>query len=62
MVNFGLLTAVICWRDGGTPANNNGFRILTALLHGVSQTLRRWTVGATFIRQGDQHVGHWPTL
>jgi len=43
MVNFGLLTAEICWRVWGTPANFNGFRILAALLHGtlavgVSQT------------------------
>ena len=46
MVNFGLLTAEIRWRVWGTPANFNGFRFLTALLHGtllvgVSQTLRR---------------------
>ena len=46
----------------GTPANFNGFRVLTALLHGtvvvgVSQTLRRWTDHATYIRQGDHHVG-----
>jgi len=38
---------------------------LAALLHGilvvgVSQTLRRWTEGATHIRQGGHHVGHWP--
>jgi len=51
----------------GTPANFNGFRILAALLHGtpvlgVSQTLRRWTEGATYIRQGGHHVGHWPTF
>ena len=26
---------------------------------GVSQTLRRWTEGATYIRQGGHHVGHW---
>ena len=25
----------------------------------VSQTLRRWTEGATYVRQGDHHVGHW---
>jgi len=31
------------------------------LVVGVSQTLRRWTEGATYIRQGDHHVGHWPT-
>jgi len=67
MVNFGLLTAEICWRVWGTPANFNGFRALAALLHGtlvvgVSQTLRRWTEGATYIRQGGHHVGHWPTF
>ena len=44
MVNFGLLTAEICWRVWGTPANFNC--VLSALLHGtlvvgVSQTLRR---------------------
>jgi len=48
MVNFGVLTAEIRWRVWGTPCNFNGFRVLTALLHGtlvvgVSQTLRRWT-------------------
>jgi len=37
--------------------------ILTALLHGnrvvgVSQTLRRWAEGATYIRQGGHHVVH----
>jgi len=46
MVNFGLLTAEICWRVWGTPANFNGFRVLAALSHstllvGISQTLRR---------------------
>jgi len=65
MVNFGLHTAEICWRVWGTPANFNGFRILSALLHGtlvvgVSQTLRRWTAGTIYIRQGGHHVGHWP--
>ena len=33
IVNFGLLTAEICWRVWGTPANFNGFRVLAALLH-----------------------------
>jgi len=61
MVNFGLLAAEICWRVWGTPANFNGFRVLAALLHGtlvpgVSQTLRHWTEGATYIRQGGHHV------
>ena len=64
MMNFGLPTAHIYW---GTPANFNRFRVLAALLHctvvvGVSQTLRRLTEGATYIRQGGHHVGHWPTF
>jgi len=63
MVNFGLLTAEICWRVWGTPANFNAFGVLAVLLHGalvvgVSQTLRRWIEGATYIRQGGHHVGH----
>jgi len=29
---------------------------------GVSQTVRRWTEGANYIRQGGHHVGHWPTF
>jgi len=35
MVNFGLVTAEICWRVWGTPANFNRFRFLAALLHGT---------------------------
>jgi len=67
MVNFGPLAADICWRVWGIHANFNGFRVLAALLHGipvlgVSQTLRGWTEGATYIRQGGHHVGHWPTF
>ena len=67
MVNFGPLTAEICWRVWGTPGNFNGFRILAALLHGTlavgaSQTLGRWTEGATYVRQGDHQAGHWPTF
>ena len=67
MVNFGPLAAEICSLVWGTPANFNGFRVLVSLLHGtqvvgVSETLRRWIVGATYIRQGGHHVGHWPTF
>jgi len=67
MVNFGLLTAEIDPVVCGIPANFNGFRVLAALLHGtpvvgVTQTLRRSTEGATYVRQGDHHVGHWPTF
>ena len=57
MVNFGSLTAEICWRVWGNPANFNGFRVWAALLHDsqvvdVSHTLRRRTEDATYIRQG----------
>jgi len=50
-----------------SPTNFNGFRVLAALLHGtqvvgIIQTLRRWTEGATYIRQGGHHGGHWPTF
>jgi len=67
MVNFGLLTAEIRWRVWGTPADFNGFCVLAVLLHGtlvvgVSQTLRHWTEGATYIRKGGHHFGHWPTF
>jgi len=65
-VNFGPITENR-WRVWGTPANFNGFHVFAALLHGtpavsVSQTLRRWTEGAIYIRQGFHHVGHWPTF
>ena len=65
MVNFGPLAAEIVSLVWGTPGNFNGFRVLAALLHGtlvvgVNQTLRRWTEGATYIRQGGHHVRHWP--
>jgi len=67
MVNFGPLAADIVSLVWGTPGNFNGFRILAALLHGplvvgISQSLRRWTEGAAYIRQGGHHVGHWPTF
>ena len=67
MVNFGPLAAEIGPVVWGTPANFNRFRVLAALLHGtpavgVSQTMRRWTEGATYIRQGGHHVRHQPTF
>jgi len=45
MVNFGLLTAEICWRVWATPVNFNGFRVLLSLLQRrrlpkANQTLR----------------------
>ena len=33
MVNIGQLTAEVCWRVWGTPANLNRFRVLASLLH-----------------------------
>jgi len=33
MMNFGPLTAEICWWVWGTPANFNGFCVLASLLH-----------------------------
>jgi len=67
MVNFGPLAAEIGLPVWGTTANFNSFRVLAALLHGsqpvgISQTLRRWTEGATYARQGGHHAGHWPTF
>ena len=66
-VNFGPITAESGLPVLGTPANFNGFRVLAVLLHdtlvvSVSQTLRRWTEGATYIRQGGHHVGQWSTF
>jgi len=63
MVNFGLLAAEVSPVVWGIPANFNGFRVLAALLHGSqvlgeSQTLRRLTEGATYVRQSNHHVGH----
>jgi len=67
MVNFGPLAAEIVSVVWGTPANFNGFGVLAVLLNGtlvvgVSQTLRCWTEGATYIWQGGHYVGHWPTF
>jgi len=56
MVNFGALEAEIRWQVWGTPANFNGFRVLAALPRGTL------VEGATYIRQGGHHVGHWPTF
>ena len=67
MMNFSPQAAEIPLVVSGTPANFNRFRVLAALLHGsqvlgISHTLRRWTEGATYIRQGSHHIEHWPTF
>ena len=59
MVNFGPLAAEILSLVWGTPTNFIGFRVLAALLHSQTAALNR---GATCIRQGGHHVGHWPTF
>jgi len=67
MVNFGPLAAEIVTssRFGAPLQISTGFvsrqRYCMALV-GVSQTLRRWTEDAAYIRQGGHHVGHWPTF
>jgi len=65
MVNLGALAAEIGSLVWGTPSNSDGFRVLAALLHGtvvvgVSQTLRRYTEGATYTRQGGITLGIGP--
>jgi len=66
VANFGPLAADIDSAVWGTSANFKAFRVLAALLYAtlvvVSLTLRRWTEGTTYIRQGGHHVGHWRTL
>ena len=67
MVNVGPLAAEIGLPVWGTLANFNGFRVLAALLHGsqvvgVRQSLRRRTEDATYVCQGDRHIGHCPTF
>jgi len=54
MENFSLLAPEICCRVL-VPLHGT-------LVMGVSQTLRRWTEAATYIRQGGHHVRHWPTF
>ena len=67
MVNFGPIAAEIGLPVWGTPPNLKWVSRLGSitarhLVVGVSQTLRRWTEGATCVRQGDHHVRHWPTF
>jgi len=55
-----------CFISLGPQLISTGFaswqRYCTTVVVGVSQTLRRWTEGATYIRQGGDYVGHWPTF
>ena len=67
---YGELRPTSGWdRSGslGHTADFDGFHVLAALLHGtlvvgVSQTLRRWIEGVTYIHQGGHPIGHWSTF
>ena len=64
-VNFGPLTAEICWRVWGTAANFNAFRVLVALLYGtlvlgVSQTVRLWQRAPPIFGMGAITLGIGP--
>ena len=67
VANFGPLMAEISWPVWGNPCkyqlvSHLGSDTARHLVVGVSQTLRHWTEGATYIQQGDHHVGYWPTF
>jgi len=61
MVNFGPLAAESVYQFGHPYKIQQRLRLgsVTAGQSSVSdsQTLRRWTEGATYVRQGDHHVG-----
>jgi len=67
---YGELRPTNGWDRSGSLRHHCKFHLVSRLgsvtarhlAVGVSQTLRRWTEGATCVRQGDHHVGHWPTL
>ena len=61
-VNFGPLAAEIGPVVWGTPANFNGFRVLTALLHGTDKLCGVEQRSPPIIRQGGHHVGYWSTF
>jgi len=61
MVNFGPIATEIDPVVWGSPLQISTGFASWRLVVGVSQTLRHWTEGATYVRQGDHHVGHWPT-
>jgi len=69
MVNFGPLAAEIVSLVWGTPANFNWFRVtrLSSVTARHSNSGRQPNFaalnrGLTYVRQGDPHVGHWPTF
>jgi len=67
MVNLGVTNGWDPLTSLGHPSKFQLVLRMAALLHGtpvvgVSQTLRHWTEGATYIRQGGHHIGQWLTF
>jgi len=59
MVNFGLLTAEICWRVWGIPANFNRFRALASLLQRRHLTEVNKTLQDVWSAPGLPHYIHF---
>ena len=67
---YGELRPTSSWDPFGSLGHPSYFQWLARLgsvtaqhvVVGVSQTLRRWIKDATYVRQGDHHIGHWPTF
>ena len=62
MVNFGSLTAEICWRVWGTLANFNRFRVLASLLHRRRSTEVNKTLQDVFSWTGTLYIHFWGLL
>jgi len=67
---YGELRPISGWDQSGSLRHPCKFQRVSRLgsitarhlVVGVSQTLLRWTESATYVRQGDHHVGHWLTF
>jgi len=57
---YGELQPTSGWYWSGTLGHPSVTARYSAV--GVSEALRRWAEGATYIWQGSYHVGHWPTF
>jgi len=68
--HYGELRPTSSWDRFVSLGHPTKFQVLSRLgsvtarhvVVGISQTLRRWIEGATYVRQGDHHIGHWPTF
>jgi len=61
MANFGPLAAEIGPVVWGAPANFHGIRYCMVSSSGRQPNSAALNRGATYVRQGHHHVGHWPT-